>query len=155
MEPIVKQVHLTLLKRQKTVSVAESCTGGLVSNLLTYIGGSSKYFLLGVITYNNKAKSGILNIPASLIAKKGAVSAEVAEKMAQNVKKLAKSDFGIGITGIAGPTGATLHKPVGSVFIAVSGKDGTLSRKFLFTGNRVAIRKKSALKALELLIGFT
>lgn len=151
MELIVKQIHSLLLKNKKTVAVAESCTGGLLSNLLTYIGGSSKYFILGVVAYSNKSKEDILNIPSAFMVKKGAVSADAAKKMAQNIRKTAKSDFGIGITGIAGPSGATPHKPIGTVFIAVSGKNKTICEKFHFTGNRSAIRKKSALKGLELL----
>ena len=135
----------------KTVAVAESCTGGLLSSLLTYIGCSSKYFILGIVAYSNKSKQDILKIPAGFIAKKGTVSQEVAEKLAQNVRKMAKTDFGIGVTGIAGPTGGTPKKPAGTVFIAVTSKNKTISKKFHFTGNRAAIRKKSALKALELL----
>lgn len=151
MELIVKQIHSLLLKNKKTVAVAESCTGGLLSELLTYIGGSSKLFILGVIAYNNKVKADILKVPAGILAKNGAVSADVAKKMAQNIRKTAKSDFGIGITGIAGPSGATPHKPIGTVFIAVSAKNKTICNKFHFTGNRAVIRKKAALKALELL----
>src|SRR3989338_6419547 len=144
MELIVKQIHLLLVKSKKTIAVAESCTGGLLSNLLTYIGGSSKYFILGVVAYSNKSKEDALNIPAGLIAKNGTVSAEVAKRMAQNVRKIANADFGLGITGIAGPSGATSNKPVGTVFIAISRKNKTISKKFHFTGNRAVIRKKTA-----------
>lgn len=151
MEPIVKHIYSSLKKTHKTVAVAESCTGGLLSSLLTYIGGSSRYFVLGIVAYSNKSKQEILKIPAGFIAKKGAVSKGLAERLAQNVRKMAKTDFGIGVTGIAGPTGGTLQKPAGTVFIAVTGKNRTMSKKFHFSGNRPAIRKKSALKALELL----
>src|SRR3989338_3528345 len=95
MELIVKQIHLLLVKSKKTIAVAESCTGGLLSNLLTYIGGSSKYFILGVVAYSNKSKEDILNIPSAFMVKKCAVSADVAKKMAQNIRKTAKADFGI------------------------------------------------------------
>lgn len=151
MEPIIKHIHSSLIKVRKTVAVAESCTGGLLSCLLTYIGGSSKYFILGIVAYSNKAKQDILKIPATFIAKKGTVSKGVAEKLAQNVRKIAKTDLGIGVTGIAGPTGGTHQKPIGTVFIAAAGKNKTISKKFHFTGNRTLIRKKAALKALELL----
>ena len=151
MEGIVKQIHSSLIKKRKTLAVAESCTGGLLSNLLTYIGKSSRYFILGVVAYSNKAKLDILAIPPGLIAKKGAVSQEVALKLAQQVKKIAKTDFGIGVTGIAGPTGGTPQNPIGTVFIAVTSKNKTISKKYRFTGNRLTIRKKSGLKALELL----
>jgi PncC family amidohydrolase len=151
-EPFVKQIHKLLIKNGKTIAVAESCTGGSLSHLLTSQSGSSKYFILGVIPYSNKAKSKILKISAKLIAQKGAVSREVAEKMAQAVRKLAKADLGIGITGIAGPIGGTPQKPVGTVFIAVSHKDKTFCKKSHFTGTRASIRKKASLKALELIL---
>jgi len=151
MEHIVNQIHKTLIKNKKTIAVAESCTGGLLSNLLTQISGSSKYFILGIVAYSNKAKENILKIPGQLIAKKGAVSQEAAKRMALSVRELAKTGFGIGITGIAGPTGATPKKPVGTVFIAIDGEDRKICQRFLFKGNRNSIRKKAALKALELL----
>ncbi len=151
MQGIVIKIHLLLTKNKKTCAVAESCTGGLLSKLLTDMPGSSRYFPLGVVAYSNKAKETLLKIPRHLIAKKGAVSREIAHKMAESVKKLASADYGIGVTGIAGPTGATHYKPVGTVFIAVVGKNKKTCKKFKFTGNRAAVRKKTALKALELL----
>ncbi|MFH1398176.1 MAG: CinA family protein [Candidatus Omnitrophota bacterium] len=151
MEPIVNQVHELLIKNKKTISVAESCTGGLISFLLTQVSGSSAYFNLGLVNYSNEAKNRILKIPSSLIAKKGAVSKEVARKMAQSCRKIAKTDLGLSITGIAGPTGATPDKPIGTVFIAVSSSKITVCNKFRFTGNRGRIRKQAALKSLEML----
>ena len=151
MRSISSQIHDLLIKAQKTVSVAESCTGGLVSQLLTEKSGSSSYFLLGITAYSNQAKQRILNIPKKLISSKGAVSYEVALMMAKQVRALSKSDFGIGVTGIAGPTGRVPHKPVGTVFIAVSGPTKNICERFLFTGNRTLIRKKAAIKALEML----
>lgn len=162
---IINQVHKSLIKSSKTIAVAESCTGGLLSTMLTELPGSSKYFILGVITYSNYAKERILGIPASVIAKNGAVSEIVAKLMAQKVRRLAKTDFGIGITGIAGPTGcaeahtgasysagrATARKPIGTVFIAVANKNKTICQKLLLSGNRNTIRRNSALKALKLL----
>jgi len=120
MESIVNQVHKSLLKKGKTLAVAESCTGGIVSSMLTQLPGSSAYFLLGVVTYSNQAKQSILRIPSKLITTKGAVSREVAQKMAQSVRLVSGADFGIGITGVAGPSGGTKRKPKGTVFIAVS-----------------------------------
>ncbi len=154
MQPIVMQIHNLLIKNRKTISVAESCTGGSLSALFTQISGSSKYFILGVVTYSNKSKEGILNIPPALIAKKGAVSQEVVQRMAQSVRKIAKTDFGIAITGIAGPTGGTPGKPVGTVFIAVNSKTKTICKKFHFSASRTAIRNKAALSALKLLRNF-
>jgi nicotinamide-nucleotide amidase len=151
MRQIISQVHNSLLKPEKTIAVAESCTGGLLSAMLTELSGSSKYFTLGVVTYNNKAKEKILGIPSSVLANKGAVSEDVAKLMAQKVRKLAKTDFGIAITGIAGPTGATLRKPVGTVFIAIADKNKIICKKFSFKGTRSSIRTHSALEALKLL----
>ncbi|MFA5411128.1 MAG: nicotinamide-nucleotide amidohydrolase family protein [Candidatus Omnitrophota bacterium] len=150
-QDIVKQIHSTLIKKKKSVAAAESCTGGLLSYLLTRLSGSSRYFILGVVAYSNRAKQSILKVPVRLLAKKGAVSAEVARYLAKSVRKLAKSDLGIGITGIAGPTGATPQKPVGTVFIALSSSQKNICKKYYFKGNRAAIRKKAALESLKLL----
>jgi nicotinamide-nucleotide amidase len=151
MEPIVKQLHRRLLQNKKTVAVAESCTGGLLSSLLTGSPGSSGFFLLGIVAYSNKAKEKLLRIPSRLIKAKGAVSPEVACAMAASVKKIAAADFGIGITGIAGPTGASRSKPVGTVFIATASHNRLACARMKFTGTRNAVRKKSALHALRLL----
>lgn len=148
---ILKRIHEELLNNAKTVSVAESCTGGLLSNLLTGIPGSSNYFLLGIVAYSNSSKEKILNVPKKIIAKYGAVSHIVAELMAENIRKKAKSDFGLSITGIAGPTGTTVLKPIGTVFISLSSKDKVICRKFHFRGMRQSIRKKAAYQALRLL----
>jgi nicotinamide-nucleotide amidase len=151
MKHIMNQIHKLLIKNKKTIAVAESCTGGLLSYLLTSLSGSSEYFVLGLVVYSNKAKSSVLNIPGRIIAKKGAVSEEVAMAMSRGVRKLAKTDFGIGITGIAGPAGGSEFKPVGTVFIAIDTKNKKLCRRFFFKGARAGIRKKAALKALVLL----
>lgn len=150
-DKILKQLHKKLLKNEKTVAVAESCTGGQLSNLLTSLPGASDYFLLGVVTYSNRSKEIALNIPAKTIARYGAVSRQVAILMARNIRKKTLADFGLSITGIAGPTGATPAKSVGTVFIALASKNKTLCRLFLLTGKREDIRKKSAGEALRLL----
>jgi len=151
MDRLIKQIHGLLIRKKMTVSTAESCTGGLLGEYLTCQPGSSKYFLLGVITYSNKAKNAVLKISLRAIRKNGAVSKETAILMAAMVKKMAGSDIGIGITGIAGPTGAVPGKPVGTVFIAVKCRSFGICKRFCFKGNRAAVRKKAALKALELL----
>jgi nicotinamide-nucleotide amidase len=151
MENLIKQIHKLLLKKAKTVAVAESCTGGLLSNLHTQNSGSSRYFILGVVAYSNKAKEKILKIPRSSLIKFGAVSAPVASRMARSIRKIVKTDFGIGITGIAGPSGSTPHKPVGTVFVAINSENKRICKKFHFKGSRSIIRKKAALAALELL----
>jgi nicotinamide-nucleotide amidase len=151
MELIVNKIHKALIKKQKTLAVAESCTGGLLSSFLTRLGGSSKYYIMGVVTYSNRSKENILKIPHSLIQKNGSVSRIVAEMMAIHIRLLAKSDYGIGITGIAGPAGATPGKPKGTVFIAVSSPKKKISEKFKFTGHRNLVQKKAALAAMKLL----
>ena len=151
MQNLIKHIHKALIKRGKTISTAESCTGGRLSSILTQFSGSSNYFILGVITYSDQSKNKILKIPSSIIAQNGAVSKEVASLMAKNVRRIAKTDFGIGITGIAGPTGGTPNKPIGTVFIAVANKNKLICKKFIFRGNRASIRKQSALESLRLL----
>jgi len=154
MEPKINQIHSLLIKTNKTIAIAESCTGGMLSEFLTHFSGSSKYFLLGIIVYSNKAKETILGIPKLILAKHGAVSQETAQRMAQRVRILGKADFGIGITGIAGPSGGTKEKPLGTVFISINTKSRQLCKKFIFKGNRAAIRKQAALKSLELIRNF-
>ncbi len=151
MPEIIRKIHGLLIKKRKKIAVAESCTGGLLSELLTRLSGSSGYFVLGIISYADSAKSKILKIPPALIRRKGAVSREVAVKMASTARKLARADFGIGITGIAGPTGGSPQKPVGTVFIALGNKKKTVCHRYVFKGGRSSIRKKTALKSLELL----
>lgn len=147
----IRKIHNLLLKNKLTVAVAESCTGGLLSGLLTDLSGSSKYFKLGTVTYSNNAKEKILKIPHHLIAKHGAVSPQIAKLMAINIRKIADTDFGLGVTGIAGPTGATYKKAVGTVFIALSKNNKTLVEKFNFRGKRNQVRKQASLAALGLL----
>jgi PncC family amidohydrolase len=151
LKKIIPRIHNQLINRGKTISVAESCTGGGLSSLLTSLPGSSDYFLLGVVAYSNKAKVIFLGIPKKIIAEYGAVSRQVAVLMAENIRKKARADFGLSITGIAGPGGATTAKPVGTVFICLSAKNKNICRKFNFPGSRPAIRKKSVQNALRLL----
>ncbi len=150
-QDLLKQIHALLTKAKKTLAVAESCTGGLTSKLLTDLPDSSQYFLAGVIVYSNEAKTNILKVPAAVIRKEGAVSCTVAKDMAKSVRKIARADFGIGITGIAGPKGGTGKKPAGTVFIALDSRKRKICRKFIFSGGRSAVRKKAALEALRLL----
>lgn len=119
--------------------------------MFTRLSGSSGYFLLGVVAYSNKAKAEILKIPYDIILRHGAVSRRVACLMARAARKIACSDIGIGITGIAGPTGGMPDKPAGTVFIALENKNKGICRKFHFRGNRSCVRRQAALKSLELL----
>lgn len=149
----IEEKTARLLKaKNKTISVAESCTGGLLANKLTNIPGSTKYFKLGIVSYSNKSKTKLLKIPQNHFKKYGAVSKEIARQMAIGVRKIQKSYFGVGITGIAGPSGGTKVKPVGLVFIAVSTNRRTLCEKYLFRGTRLQIKNKAANQALQLLL---
>ncbi len=141
--------HLTLKK--KTLATAESCTGGLIAHALTNIPGSSSWFKGGVIAYDNEVKINMLSVPRALLIEHGAVSAKVAQQMAEHIRNTLKTDFGIAVTGIAGPTGGTPQKPVGLVFISASSPRKTLVRKFLFKGTRLSIKKQAAQTALNLL----
>ena len=140
-----------LLKEKRTLAIAESCTGGLLANRITDVPGSSKYFLMGVVTYSNESKDKILSIPQETIKKYGAVSKQVAGLMAKNVRLLANAGIGIGITGIAGPTGETNKKPVGLVYIALSTKKKTICKEFHFLGQREIIKYKTTQAALDMI----
>lgn len=140
-----------LLNSKKTLAIAESCTGGLLADRITDIPGSSAYFKLGLITYSNESKNKLLNIPMKTIKKYGSVSKEAAILMAKNVRHLAGADYGISITGIAGPGGATNKKPVGLVYIALSAKNKTICKEFHFIGARNLIKYKSTQAALNIL----
>lgn len=136
-----------------TLSVAESCSGGLIAKRITDIPGSSGYFLFGAVTYANSSKERVLGVPLELLETHGAVSSEVASAMAEGVRKLSGSDLGIATTGIAGPDGGTPEKPVGTVFIAIASADGCSVFQHLFNGDRDAIREATSEAALELLSG--
>jgi nicotinamide-nucleotide amidase len=138
-------------ERGFTLSVAESCTGGLVGHRLTNVAGSSAYFERGVVVYSNRAKQELLGVPEEILRTHGAVSGPCAEAMARGISERSGSACGLAVTGIAGPDGGTPQKPVGTVFfgVAVSGK--VTSRRFRFAGDRVAIKWQSAQTALDLL----
>lgn len=136
-----------------TMAVAESCSGGLLAKRLTDTPGASAYFLLGTVTYADSAKTGVLAVPAELLAAHGAVSAATAVAMAAGVRRLAGSDLALATTGIAGPEGGSAAKPVGTVFIALATAEGSVARHYCFGGDREAIREATAQAALELLAG--
>ncbi len=150
-EKMEEVVGLKLTVGGYTLAVAESCTGGLLAERLTDIPGSSKYFIEGVVTYANDAKTRALGVEPMLLLEHGAVSAPVAEAMAEGVRKRAETDFGLSITGIAGPGGGTEEKPVGTVFIALSSEVGTEHRKLKLPGDRQLIRWRASQAALDLL----
>ena len=140
-----------LRKNKKTLSLAESCTGGLLSHRITEAPGSSDYYLGGIVSYHNRIKILELGIPPDLIKQKGAVSEAIAKKMARNIRLKFNADYGIGITGIAGPTGGSALKPVGLVYIALTSKRKTFCEKKRFFGNRGEIQSRAANHALDLL----
>ena len=140
-----------LQMRGATLAVAESCTGGLVAERLTSISGSSRYFLGGAVVYSNELKTALAGVPASLIKQHGAVSSEVAAALAEGIRKRCKTTFGLGITGVAGPTGGTDEKPVGLVFHALAGDNGTDVIERRFPGDRKRIRWFASQQALDML----
>ena len=140
-----------LAERKQTVATAESCTGGLLGGRITSVPGSSAVYETGVVTYSNAAKEQILKIPRALIGSEGAVSSAVASAMAQRVRELAGSDFGVGITGIAGPGGGTDEKPVGLVYIGLATPDGVTATRHLFGGGRADVRLRATQAALGML----
>jgi len=154
MQTSLLAIHTFLIKNHLTLAVAESCTGGLVSSLFTSLSGSSRYFLAGIVSYSNKAKENLLHIPHALIKNYGAVSEKTAKRMALSVREITKADLGIGITGIAGPTGAIPDKPIGTVFIALSSREKIICAQFVFSGTRPQIRRKTAAKTLTILKRF-
>lgn len=140
-----------LAARGERVALAESCTGGLVAQLVTSVPGASAVLDLGVVTYANEAKERILAVPSALLAAHGAVSEPVARAMAEGARAAAAADWGIGVTGIAGPSGGTPEKPVGTVHLALAGPAGTQATARLYRGDRERIRRQAAFEALDLL----
>ncbi|MEO0205388.1 MAG: CinA family protein [candidate division WOR-3 bacterium] len=143
-----------LLKKNLTLSVSESCTGGMLGSIITAIPGSSNYFRGGIIAYSNEIKNRIIGVKPFTLKKFGAVSKQTAQEMAQGVRRITKSDISISITGIAGPGGGTKTKPVGLVYIAVADRKNTVANRFVFTGNREQVRKKACFNALKMLLDF-
>ena len=137
-------------EKQIFITTAESCTGGMIASSIVSIPGSSSIFNSSIVTYSNEAKAKFLKIPIELLNENGAVSKVIAEEMAKNVRLKFDSNISISITGIAGPNGGTKLKPVGSVWICIGQKSNILSKKFLFIGNRLEIRQKTTIEALNL-----
>ena len=151
-ESLEAVVAMYLVMRQKTLAVAESCTGGLLSERLTRIPGSSNFFLGGAVCYGNELKTKLAGVPAApLIEAHGAVSKPVAQALAEGIRSRSGASIGIGITGIAGPSGGGPEKPVGLVFIALADARGTQVREFRFPGNRERVRLWASQYALEMI----
>lgn len=139
-----------LAERKLTLSIAESCTGGFISHRITNIPGSSSYFKQGVVVYSNEAKINQLHIEKDLVERFGAVSEEVARKMAEGVRDISGSDIGVSVTGIAGPAGGTPEKPVGLVFIGFADKRGVIVKRYAFPDERIRFKERTSQAALEL-----
>jgi nicotinamide-nucleotide amidase len=148
--PLEEVVAELLTTNRSTIATAESCTGGLLAERLTRIPGSSTYFLGGVVSYSNERKTAWTEVPAELIAAKGAVSAEVAIALAEGIRRSVGSTFGVGVTGIAGPGGGSEEKPVGTVHIALAGPAGTKERLVHLPGDREMIRFHASQLALDM-----
>ncbi|MBI1911828.1 MAG: CinA family protein [Deltaproteobacteria bacterium] len=145
------EIGILLKERGLTLAIAESCTGGLLSSMVTDVAGSSEYFMGSVVVYSNDAKKQLLGVKDETLKKYGAVSRPTATEMAQGIKERFGTRVGVSVTGIAGPGGGTPKKPVGTVFIGVSTPKKITVKKFLFKGTRKEIKKQSALQALEML----
>lgn len=150
-ERLEQVVGRMLKERNQTLSLAESCTGGYVSHLITGVPGSSAYFIGGVVSYANAVKMEELGIPSDMLELNGAVSQPVVERMASGVRDALKTDWSIALSGVAGPDGGTEEKPVGTVWIAVAGPDGVQATKVYFPGTRDLVIRRSALAALNML----
>jgi nicotinamide-nucleotide amidase len=149
-ESLEQIVGYYLQMRNATLAAAESCTGGLLAERITSISGSSRYFLGGAVVYSNELKTEFAGVPPALIAKHGAVSSEVALAMAEGIRKRCKATFGVGITGVAGPTGGTEEKPVGLVYHALATETGTEVVEKKFPGDRKRVRWFASQQALDM-----
>ena len=155
MKKLSLKVVKLLIKKRLKISLAESCTGGLLSSSITAISGSSKVFTLGLVTYSNQAKINILKVPKNIIIKYGAVSHETCLYMVKNLNKISNSNISVSITGVAGPMGGTKKKPVGLVFIGIKKGNKTLVKKFLFKKKkRNLIQRSTVNKSLNLILSF-
>ena len=139
-------------EKKITLSTAESCTGGLIAGAITEIPGSSSVFHRGYVTYSNLAKQQVLNVQSHELEKFGAVSKEVASQMAMGAKLTSNVDISIAVTGIAGPSGGTVEKPIGTVCIALAFKENIKVKDFLFKGDRTEIRMSTVRTALEIVV---
>ena len=145
-----EKLYLTCISKNLIVTTAESCTGGMISSAIVHINGSSQIFKSSVIVYSNDMKSKLLNIPKNLIIKNGAVSEIVVSNMAKKSLEIINADISIAVTGIAGPTGGSVDKPVGTVWIGIGTKEKIITNKYKFNGNRLEIRQKTTHESLKL-----
>ena len=150
MKNLANKLVKKLTQKKLKISFAESCTGGMLSSIITSVSSSSKVFNLGIITYSNKAKMDILKVPKKIIHKYGAVSNECCLSMVKNLSKISKANISVSITGIAGPNGGTKLKPVGLVYIGIKKGNKVIVQKNLFRNkNRILIQKATTIKVLK------
>ena len=155
MKLLTKKIVKILIKKKLKISFAESCSGGLLSSVITSVSGSSKVFALGLVTYSNQSKNSVLKIPKKIIRMYGAVSYETCLSMVKNLSKIAKTGVSVSITGIAGPKGGTRKKPVGLVYIGIKKGNKTLVKKHIFKNKgRLYIQKIAVNKSLDLILSF-
>lgn len=148
----VTHIASELRKKRLKVCTAESCTGGLIAKSFTDLAGSSDWFERGFVTYSNQSKSEMIDVPESVIEKYGAVSEAVANAMASGALKHSAANVSVAVTGVAGPDGGSVEKPVGTVWIAVASEKQLIAKKFLFDGDREAIRLATMQNAIEMLL---
>ena len=154
MKLLGKNIVKKLIKNKLKISIAESCTGGLLSSAITSVSGSSKVFNLGLVTYSNQSKINLLKVPKNIIKKYGTVSAQVCLAMVKNISKIDKADMSVSITGIAGPSGGTKKKPVGLVYIGVMKINKIKINKYLFKNRgRTFIQRSAVNKCIGLILG--
>lgn len=149
---LFQQLHDLCVEKNMSITTAESCTAGFLSAQITSISGASSFFKGGIISYQNNVKIKILGVSKSLIKEKSEVCSEVVEQMAEGVRNKFLSDFSIATSGYAGPTGGSELNPVGTVFLAFSSKEKTISKRFVFSGDRESIVNQTVIKGVELLI---
>ena len=153
MKKLSKKIVEILAQKKMKISLAESCTGGMLSSAIISVSGSSKIFTMGLITYSNQSKNQLLKVPMKIIKKYGSVSAQCCFSMVNNLSKISKSNIAISITGIAGPSGGTKKKPIGLVYLGIKKNNKVKIKRYLFKNKtRSGIQKVAVKKALELIL---
>ena len=153
MKILIKKTIKRLIKKKLKISVAESCSGGLLSSAITSVSGSSKVFNLGLVAYSNESKIKYLKVPKNIIKKYGAVSEQVCKAMVKNVSKICKTKISVAVTGVAGPGGGTKKKPVGLVYVGIKKRNKISIKKYLFKNKRRSyIQKATVNKCLGLIL---
>jgi PncC family amidohydrolase len=152
--PVAQRIAQIMTTQRMTLVTAESCTGGLIAHMITNVPGSSVFYLGGFVTYADRAKEALLGVQQNTLLTHGAVSKETAGEMARGARLKLDSDLAVAVTGIAGPNGGTLEKPVGLVYIALSASDTELCQRHIWQGNRVENKAQSADACLEMILAY-